>query len=73
MVSNCKELIVQLIHQKLIANQELKCGAILKSCKPATTICPRRLAQMYILTYCIEWAKTSWTYSTLRQRTLKLE
>ena len=34
---------------------------------PCTTICPRCLDPYCIVNYYINWAKTSWTYSTPRK------
>ena len=30
---------------------------------PVSTVCPRRSDQFYIVTCCIKWVTTSWTYS----------
>ena len=37
---------------------------ILFICLSTITICPRGSDPFYIVTYYIEWVKTSWTYST---------
>ena len=37
-----------------------------------TTVCPRSSDLYYIVTYCIKWVTTSWTYSIYRSQPVEL-
>ena len=37
-------------------------SSVLGSIMALVTVCPRSLDPIYLVTYCIKWVKTSWTY-----------